>query len=107
VLLYATGGLALTDLSVSDTFSDNNVLGAAVGGSATTKLKAGWTAGAGLEYALSRNWSVRGEYLYVDLGSVSTTSTVTNAGFPGLTNPLSITGKVTANIARAALNYRF
>jgi outer membrane immunogenic protein len=107
VLLYATGGLALTDLSVSDTFSDNNVLGAAVGGSATTKLKAGWTAGAGLEYALSRNWSVRGEYLYVDLGSVSTTGTVTNAAFPGLTNPLSITGKVTANIARAALNYRF
>jgi len=106
VLLYATGGLALADLSVSDTFSDNDAAGA-VGGSATTGLKAGWTAGGGLEYALSRNWSVRGEYLYVDLGSVSATSTVTNATFPGLTNPLSITGKVTANIARAALNYRF
>jgi outer membrane immunogenic protein len=106
VLVYATGGLALTDLEVSNTFSDNDTAGA-VGGSSTSKLKAGWTVGGGLEYALWQNWTIRGEYLYFDLGSVSTASTVTNSTFPGLTNPLSISGKVTGNIVRAALNYRF
>ncbi len=30
----------------------------------------GWAAGGGLEYALSKAWSVKAEYLYADLGSV-------------------------------------
>src|SRR5262245_14926550 len=34
--------------------------------------RTGWTAGAGLEYALPRNWSARVEYRYADLGRVST-----------------------------------
>ena len=29
----------------------------------------GWTAGAGLEYALTDNWSVRAEYDYLGFGS--------------------------------------
>jgi outer membrane immunogenic protein len=36
---------------------------------ALSVTKWGWTAGGGLEYALSRNWSVKAEYLYVDLGA--------------------------------------
>ena len=106
VLVYGAGGVALTDLRVSDTFNDNDGAGA-VGGSNISKLKAGWTVGAGVEYLLWRNWTIRGEYLYVDLGSVSTATTVTNPSFPGLSNPLSVTGKVTGSIGRAALNYRF
>jgi outer membrane immunogenic protein len=106
VLVYGAGGVALTDLRVGDTSHDNDGAGA-IGGSNISKLKAGWTLGAGVEYFLWRNWTVRGEYLYVDLGSVSTATTVTNPSFPGLSNPLSITGKVTGSIGRAALNYRF
>lgn len=29
----------------------------------------GWTLGAGAEYAITNNWTIRAEYLYVDLGS--------------------------------------
>ncbi len=29
----------------------------------------GWTIGAGLEYAMSQNWTIRGEYRYSDFGS--------------------------------------
>jgi len=29
----------------------------------------GWVGGAGLEYGLTKNWSVKGEYLHIDLGS--------------------------------------
>ncbi len=28
----------------------------------------GWTAGLGMEYAFTNNWTARAEYLYVDLG---------------------------------------
>src|SRR5262249_21772321 len=34
-----------------------------------TSTQTGWAAGAGIEYALSRNWSAKVEYLHVDLGS--------------------------------------
>lgn len=30
----------------------------------------GWYAGAGVEWAFQNNWTLRGEYLYYDLGSV-------------------------------------
>ena len=33
--------------------------------------RVGWTAGAGAEWAVWDNLSVRAEYLYVDLGSLS------------------------------------
>ena len=33
----------------------------------------GWTLGAGLEHALSDNWTVRAEYSFSDLGSKSFT----------------------------------
>jgi len=31
----------------------------------------GWTVGASIEYALSQNWSLKGEYLYVNFGNTS------------------------------------
>ena len=34
-----------------------------------TTTRIGWTAGAGLEYALTDNWSVRAEYDYLGFGS--------------------------------------
>jgi len=30
---------------------------------------AGWTVGAGAEFALTNNWSLKAEYMYVDLDS--------------------------------------
>jgi len=44
----------------------------------------GWTAGAGIEYAISNNWSVKVEYLYYELGTESAKSAIPNANnFPG------------------------
>ena len=74
----------------------------AVNGSDTTRL--GWTAGAGVEWALNQNWSVKTEYLYVDLGSVSyrnlTNSLFTNTG-------ITLSHNLTENIGRLGINYRF
>lgn len=32
-------------------------------------MMTGWTAGGGIEWAFSLGWSMKAEYLYVDLGS--------------------------------------
>jgi outer membrane immunogenic protein len=70
LLVYATGGLAYGSVD-----SNSNVLFTApvrdnyIG--SKSSLRTGWTAGGGIEYALSRNWSIRAEYLGVDLGSQS------------------------------------
>jgi outer membrane immunogenic protein len=69
---------------------------------ATTR--AGWTVGGGVEYAIARNWSIRGEYLHVDLGSANTTGMLTPA-LAGITQTGTV--RVTTEIARGGLNYHF
>jgi outer membrane immunogenic protein len=97
--LYATGGLAVANVSY---FDSAGVAFPFTNGSNTTRV--GWTAGAGVEWAFNQNWSVKAEYLYVDLGSVS---------YNGLTNPTfgTLTGLInhnlTENIGRLGINYRF
>ena len=69
-----------------------------------TRLEIGWTVGAGFEYMFAGNWSVKGEYLYVDLGTLNGVGVLTPpfAGF-AYTNST----RVTANIARVGVNYHF
>jgi outer membrane immunogenic protein len=110
VLLYATGGLAYGHLAASAPG-----LGISWGGT-----KAGWTVGASGEFAIDRNWSVKVEYLYMDLGSFNggsaTATTVKNAlntpavGFNTVTTTTT-TGnfgtRFADNIIRVGVNYRF
>ena len=79
VLFYATGGFAYGQ-------SEHRVdmLGAASAGNlqfsgTSSQLKTGYAVGAGVEYAVTNNWTVRGEYLFYDLGS----DTVNVAVIPG------------------------
>lgn len=58
LLVYATGGFALGDLSIGPFFD----------GFKPTKLATGWTAGGGLEYAFAGNWSAKLEYLITNIG---------------------------------------
>jgi outer membrane immunogenic protein len=48
----------------------------------TSAVRTGWTAGAGVEVALTQNLLVRAEYRYADFGRYRYNSVVT---FPGLT----------------------
>ncbi|MGY3585334.1 outer membrane immunogenic protein [Bradyrhizobium sp. USDA 4341] len=108
VLIYATGGLAYgevkTHIANSEAFS-TGLSRLWLGDNSDVRV--GWTAGAGLEYAFANNWTLRGEYLYVDLGSSGATAT-----FQG-TDPLQSQIRYDASresrfsVARAALSYRF
>jgi outer membrane immunogenic protein len=86
-LPYLTGGLAVGHLTAS-----------VPGIGSATNTSAGWTVGGGIEVALTGNWSVKAEYLYVDLGSFDCS---TCGGVP------STSVEFTTNVVRAGINYRF
>ena len=44
-------------------------LGIFANGASTSRWLTGWTAGTSVEFALSQNWSAKGEWMYFDLGS--------------------------------------
>jgi len=105
-LLFATGGLAMSRVSVTNAFADNVNLGEDVVAT-NSKIKLGWTVGGGMEVALTRNWSVKGEYLYVDLGSVDTSSSVPRLVGVGYSNALGVSTSLTAHVARLGANFKF
>jgi outer membrane immunogenic protein len=106
LLAYGTGGLAVTRLSVANSFTDN-VLAGAVESASESKLKIGWTIGAGLEWALSSNWTIKTEYLYIDFGKVTATGLIFNALPPGYGQGISTSSDLTAHVARIGVNRRF
>ncbi len=94
LLLYGKGGLALAQ----DQSSITDTLGFS---SSTSLMRTGWTAGAGLEYALDRNWSAKLEYDYLGFGSQAL-----NFNTPALG---SVTSNATLNVqeVKAGINFRF
>jgi outer membrane immunogenic protein len=102
VLLYATGGLAYADQDASTSLSGFGATWS--GGKSSTRF--GYTVGAGLEYAISNNWSAKVEYLYYDLGKASYTSPqIGGPAIPGVFGDTRAEYK--GNLVRAGLNYRF
>jgi outer membrane immunogenic protein len=94
-LLYAKGGYAFTDTSLGVT-----VAGVPVPFAVTGNSKNGFTVGAGLEYMLAPNWSVKGEYQYYNFS---------NTTFAPLT-PVGLLGQTFRNdehTIKAGVNYRF
>ncbi len=72
--------------------------------------KVGWTVGGGAELPLWNRWSVKAEYLYVDLGSVTdsfTTGLDVITQFPATSLTASTSFKIHDNIVRFGLNYHF
>jgi outer membrane immunogenic protein len=126
LLIYGTGGLAYGNVSKSAVMpgSGFGFGGITTGGfsygcgtftgnvncfnGASSQTMVGWTIGAGGEYKLTNNLSLKAEYLYVDLGRTAINTTATFA-FGG-TAPASFTanfGSVSFNVVRVGLNYMF
>jgi len=85
---FITGGAAFGDIRASTP-----------GFAGASNTNAGWTAGAGLEFAIAGNWTAKAEYLYVNLGKFNC----------GISCGALATDNVsfTTNIVRAGVNYRF
>ena len=107
-LAYVTGGLAVTQVTLDTKYYDNFAaggFGGAVGRSSDTETKAGWTLGLGGEYALNRNWSLRGDYLYADFGSVDSSTVVRHPGSG--TSVLDSSADLRTHTVLIGLTYRF
>ena len=106
IMPYVTAGAALA--SVSD---DLTVTVGGVSGSFSTQSgsRLGWTAGAGVDFALTSNWSARLEYLYVNIEDIVTGGTSNATRIPNVLGVGSaIKGiDVRDNIVRVGVNYRF
>ena len=75
LLVYGTGGVAYGAANVNE-YAYGSALAATYAPGAQGRIYGGWAAGAGLEWALAQNWSIRAEYLHADLGTHA-------ASFPG------------------------
>lgn len=119
LLAYATGGLAVTNEKVTQSVAA--VMGTI--NAAIDETRVGWVVGGGLEYALSRNWSIRAEYLHLDFGTASGSGNIvvptgvlgnvlciTGQGVitgPGTITGCSISSRLTAEVVRAGISYKF
>jgi outer membrane immunogenic protein len=101
-LVYATGGLAYGHVETSGSFA---IPGALILPGSSNSTQVGWAAGGGMNYALTANWIVGVEYLYVDLGRVSYTETNPSSAAPAAS--LTVSNHAAAQIARATLDYKF
>jgi outer membrane immunogenic protein len=116
LLLYGTGGLAYGGVKSSANISQLHVPdggGTTFGSTAAgfSEARAGWTAGAGLEWLFTPKWSVKFEYLYYDLGDVSYNAGTLQAsqtnGFVRYAISPEVSTRFNGNIVRAGVNYHF
>ncbi|MGZ5870916.1 MAG: outer membrane protein [Bradyrhizobium sp.] len=108
VLLYGTGGLAFgeVDTAGSITGSTGNAL-ATILFPGVNNTQVGWTAGAGIEAQIAGNWTMKFEYLYMDLGTVSA-GPITATGILAtgrIPVAASYSAHFTDNIVRVGFNY--
>jgi outer membrane immunogenic protein len=75
----------------------------------SSSVQTGWTAGGGVEWFAWRNWSLKAEYQYVNLGSDAVRLTATGLRIPG-TAPASFNTNFARDdfhVVRAGVNYHF
>ena len=93
-LVYGKGGVAFAQdqSGFTDTFGNS---------ASNSLMRTGWTAGAGLEYGITKNWSAKLEYDYLGFGSQS-------LNFTTPTTPL-YTSSANLNVQeiKAGINFRF
>jgi outer membrane immunogenic protein len=126
-LLYATGGFAAGGVKATSVYTDNDLVAPngvtsgvpQVGVNSRSATNTGWTAGAGIEVKLSPSWSLKGEYQFINLGTIS--SGPSDLLIPTATSPLNApcsagssgclhlasTRDVDFHTVRAGLNYYF
>ena len=118
LMAYGTGGFAYGQVINNVGFSDNFLAAgvSSLGHGYYDNTRVGWAAGGGLEWSPSMfpAWSLKAEYLYVDLGSTRANSVPLNGGVPsiglGVTTPLfagTQNSPTRFHTVRAGVNWHF
>ena len=98
-LLYGTGGFAYG--GTTDSGTSQTVPPPPFGSGSVGSTRTGWAAGAGFEWGFAGNWTLRGEYLHVDLGSSNVTDLFPTGDF------VTYRFRHEYDIGRVGINYRF
>jgi outer membrane immunogenic protein len=116
LLIYGTGGLAYGHTELNATFSER-INGSCIGCgpfptimASSDDWRAGWTVGAGAEWMFAPRWSLRGQYLYYDLGDVSVRQRLLQTVVPDLPfywADIKSTAHFNGSVATIGLNYQF
>lgn len=122
LLLFATGGFAYGRVSSSDSYSTNGgAFGVNLNGrsffcatdatcfaGSTSNVQTGWTVGGGGEWRFAPRWSLKLEYLYVNLGRSSVTASALTTFFtPTPSTYTADLGRTDFHVVRAGVNYQF
>lgn len=109
ILLYFTGGLAVTELTGAYSLFD----GATYIPGGQSKTQSGWALGGGAEYKLKGqwdHWALKLEYLYTNFRKISVVA-ISQPAVPGqiagVGDPLSTSVSFHSSIARVGVNYQF
>jgi outer membrane immunogenic protein len=106
-LVYATGGFAYGGAHTSASVVANGT--GAVWTGSNNPVRTGWTIGGGVEYAITQNIALRGEYLYYDLGKQATITAGNAAAVAALGTAtfLSTSTQYNGSVVRAGVDYKF
>jgi outer membrane immunogenic protein len=117
LMLFATGGLAYGNVRSTGRFETNNgqgginVVGANGNGSfnpiwtgSAAPWRAGYALGGGGEYAVTDTVSIKGEYLYYDLGTINSALVGTTAETIATRIVPNTSARVSGSIARVGFN---
>ncbi len=96
VLVYGTAGGAAGDVKATVTTPGFPTL-------STDSTEFGWTAGAGVEVAITENITAKAEYLFVDLSNGALNCSAAACGGTAVSVPVQFD----ASIVRAGLNFKF
>jgi outer membrane immunogenic protein len=104
-LVYGTGGLAFGQVKSTTAISFTTTADVYAG--SLDETRAGWTVGAGGEWMVAPKWSIKAEYLFVDLGKAGYNNVCITAVCAGFAPPPSYQTdlRVRENIVRVGLNY--
>jgi outer membrane immunogenic protein len=126
LMVYGTGGVAVTDLTYEAAFEDEfdffipelaqssaaASFAQPLTGNETGRIdekRTGWTLGGGAELKLGRRWSVKGEYLYSDFGRVTAQGSVLTDNFGDRWPETPFTHSIGMKVhsARFGVNFHF
>lgn len=96
---FVTGGVAVAGVTLKNVYpSFPNAT------QTRSETEVGWTAGGGVDMLISRNMSIRAEYLHTDFGDVKMNGNQNPAGAPPLFNRRA---EPTIDVVRGALVFKF
>lgn len=107
LLAYATGGLAYGGVTLNTSVFQalSNVAATGFGADSFSDTRVGWSTGGGFEWMIAPRWSIKGEYLYYDLGAVNRSFALSSNGSPYAIAQSST--RFDGHIVRAGVNYHF